>query len=238
MLRLFAVCVAVGPALGFHALAPSPLCAPAPLLARRNAVAVRAAPPAALSDESAQPAPRMPYILTNAPRPQWRGRMMGWLHKTRIWYLLSVAYLAAAFLLPAQVPLTRKEQLLRVLAALASSANVRISDGYHNPDKRGPEAKTPESELAWLRLDYIGISSVLTTLLWLWSSNLSFPGRMGACSWASGVSTALVAILSKVWVPKKAGHYTVKGIMAFQFVGLLGYFVSSAIALAPVSRCC
>lgn len=159
--------------------------------------------------------------------------MMGWLHTTRIWYLLSLAYVAAAFLMPTRLPLLPRELLLRVLAAIASSANVLISHGYHNPDKRGPKAMTPESELTWLRLDYLGISSVLTTLLWLWSANLGFPGRTGACSVASGVATALVAILARLWVPKKAGHNTVKAIMAGQFVGLLGYFVFFALRRAP-----
>ena len=164
--------------------------------------------------------------------------MMGWLHKTRMWYLLAIAYVAAACFLPTRMPLTGKERLLRLLAAVASSANVLISDGYHNPDKRRVEkAYTETSELAWLRLDYIGISSVLTTLLWLWSANLGFPGRMGACSWASGVSTALVALLSFTWVPAKAGHTAVKLIMAFQFVGLLGYLANTAITLAPVRAC-
>jgi len=154
---------------------------------------------------------------------------MGWLHNTRSWYLLSLAYVAAAWFLPTRLHLSPRELLLRALAAAASSANVLISDGYHNPDKRGPAAYTPDAELRWLRLDYVGISSVLTTLLWLWSSNLNFPGAMAACSWASGISTALVAIFSRVWVPEKAGHYAVKGIMAFQFVGLLGYLAAFAI---------
>jgi len=161
---------------------------------------------------------------------------MGWLHRTRVWYLLSIAYVCAACLLPTRLPLSPREILLRVLAAAASSANVLISDGYHNPDTRGPDALTPAAELTWLRLDYVGISSVLTTLLWLWSANLNFPGRMGACSWASGISTALVALLSRVWVPRKAGHNVVKLIMAFQFAGLLGYFAAFVPYCTPASR--
>ena len=125
--------------------------------------------------------------------------------------------------------------LLRVLVAMASSANVLISDGYHNADQRGPQAYTPEAELTWLRLDYVGISCVLTTLLLLWSANFAFPGRMGACSIASVVSTGLVVLLSRLWVPAKAGHNAVKAIMAFQFVGLLGYLALFAINLAPAA---
>lgn len=185
------------------------------------------------------PAVRPPYLLTDLSRPLWRGRLMGWLHSTRTWYVVAAAYVAAVCLLPARVPLSPRGVLLRVLAAAASSANVLISDGYHNPDRRvgvrGAAAYTASAELSWLRLDYVGISSVLTTLLWLWSANLGSPGLMPLVSIASGVATALVALLSALWVPAKAGHNTVKGIMAFQFVGLLGYLVFGALNLAPAA---
>ena len=36
----------------------------------------------------------------------------------------------------------------------------------------------------------------------------------------------LVGVLARVWVPAKVGHRAVKFLMAFQFVGLLGYLVS------------
>ena len=65
-----------------------------------------------------------------------------------------------------------------VFVALASCANIWISDGYHNGDRRGGDAYSPETELFWLRLDYVGISSVLTSLLWLWSSNFGWVGRL------------------------------------------------------------
>ena len=214
-LVLVAAALLAAPAAGFYANPTMPL--------RIRPVA---APAVRLAEADVPPqwkAARPPYFLNKGPRPQWRGRMMGWLHNTRVWYLIAIAYLAAARLIPTKYPLSPRELLLRILAAAASSANVYISDGYHNSDKRGPADYTATAELRWLRLDYLGISCVLTTLFWLWSSNLNFVGRLGAGSWATGVSTALVAVLARLWVPQKAGHTTVKLIMTFQFLFLLGY---------------
>ena len=192
--------------------------------------AFRALPPiyATTASLRMQANSRPPYVLSGGPRPQWRGRAMGWLHKTRAWYIISIAYVVIASMLSrsSTLPLMPRELLLRVLVACASSLNVLVSDGYHNPDTRGPDALTPGAELVWLRLDYLGISGVLTTLLWLWASNLNFPGVTAACSYASGVSTTLVGVRARVWVPAKVGHRAVKFLMAFQFVGLLGYLVS------------
>ena len=120
---------------------------------------------------------------------------MGWLHTTRVWYLICIVYFIACCKIPTKFPLTSSELVLRLLASLASSANVLISDGYHNGDKRGAAAYTAEAETTWLRWDYVGISSVLTTLLWLWSANIGMCGRLPAVGVASGVCTALVGAL-------------------------------------------
>jgi len=173
--------------------------------------------------------------LTDLPHPLWRGRMMGWLHRTRLWYLLSVAYVVVAWRLPSPSPLGACGLSLRAIAALSSSANVLISDGYHNGDLRGGDAYTAAAELTWLRWDYVGISAVLTSLLWLWSSNLAWMGHLRAVSIAGGVATALVALLSAAVVPRKSGHTAVKLIMATQFVGFLGYLVSLSVRFAPFS---
>ena len=178
---------------------------------------------------------RPPYLLTGYPRPKWRGQKMGWLHKTRSWYLICAAYVLLAWKLPTAWPLSGTGLAFRVIAALASSANIWISDGYHNGDQRGGEGYTPKTETFWLRCDYVGISSVLTSLLWLWSANFGWVGRLRAIGAASGLATALIALISAFVVPKAVGHNAVKGIMAFQFVGLLGYLCWYAVALAPVA---
>ena len=162
--------------------------------------------PEAMHEERAPVvAPRPPYTLTGLLRPHWRGRKMGWLHTTGTWYAAAAAYVLLAWKLPSPVPLTASEVGLRAVVALASCANIWISDGYHNGDRRGGDAYSPETELFWLRLDYVGISSVLTSLLWLWSSNFGWVGRLRATAVAGGAATALIALLSGTTVPQKAG---------------------------------
>ena len=180
-----------------------------------------------------EPGGRYPYTLTDLPRPVWRGRMMGWLHKTRLWYLLAVVYVALAVRLK-KTPL---DVGIRAAAAIATSANIFISDGYHNGDKRGTrrrnEAYDPTVERQWLKWDYVGISAILATQYWLWASNFGWVRRLQLGGWLSGVALALVVALSKLVVPRKAGHAAVKAVMGVQFVGLLGYLVSTAYFVGP-----
>jgi len=161
---------------------------------------------------------------------------MGWAHSTKTWYILVLVYVLAAWRLPAATPIGISGLLLRVVAAAASSANIWISDGYHNADRRGEAALTPEVETFWLRNDYVGISSVLTSLLWLWSNNFGWGGRLRAVGVAGGVSTALVALIAGTVVPRKLGHTSVKIIMAIQFVVLLGYLCACATPAACMSN--
>ena len=115
--------------------------------------------------------------------------------------------------------------LIRVLIAAAFSANVLISDGYHNPDRRGGDALSADAELVWLRCDYIGISAVLTANYLLWASNLRWTNGLGLGGAASAAATALVTLLSATVVPRQAGHLAVKVIMGPQFSVLLTYLV-------------
>ena len=191
-------------------------------------------------EERWQPQVRPPYTLTGLRRPEWRGRKMGWLHRTRAWYLICIAYVLLAWQLPTPTPLTGFELSLRVSAAVASSANIWISDGYHNGDQRAlatqrAKAYSREAELFWLRLDYVGISSVLTSLLWLWSANTGWVARLRATGVVSGLCTALIAVLSCTVVPRRMGHRSVKCIMALQFVVLLGYLCWFAVLSAPAA---
>ena len=184
-----------------------------------------------------EPGGRYPYTLTDLPRPVWRGRMMGWLHRTRLWYLFAVVYVALAV----RVVKTPLDVGLRVAAAIATSANIFISDGYHNGDKRGTrrrnEAYDPTVERRWLKWDYVGISAILTTQYWLWASNFGWVARLKLGAWLSGVALIVVIAVSQLVVPRKAGHTTVKAVMGLQFVGLLGYLVSLGCYMGPsVSR--
>jgi len=162
---------------------------------------------------------------------------MGWLHRTRLWYIIAAAYLvlAAALSFRSAVPLTPAQYMLRVLAAGATSANVLISDGYHNGDKRGGDGYTPKAETTWLRWDYVGISSVLSTQYWLWGSNLGWGMRLRSLGVLSGLSTAAIGALSRFVVPQKEGHTAVKCIMALQFTAMFGYLVWVATHAAPAA---
>ena len=79
----------------------------------------------------------------------------------------------------------------------------------------------------------MGISSILTTQYWLWASNFGWVRRLQLGGWLSGVALVLVVAVSKLVVPRKAGHTTVKAVMGVQFVGLLGYLVSMAYFVGP-----
>jgi len=156
---------------------------------------------------------------------------MGWFHRTKIWYGLVLVYLALAIARGAAA--TPAALSLRVLTAAATSANVFISDGYHNGDKRGGEAYTPSAETTWLRWDYVGISYILSTQLWLWSANFGWPGSTRLAAAVSAAASAAVLTLAQTVVPRKAGHTSVKLIMGFQFAALLGNLVWSMYALVP-----
>jgi len=165
---------------------------------------------------------------------------MGWMHRTRLWYLLAVAYVALAVRV-SPAPLAPFNMLLRVLAAIATSANIFISDGYHNGDtrgtRRGSEAYDPIVERRWLKWDYVGISAILATQYWLWASNFGWVERLELGAWLSGVALALVAAISRFVVPRKAGHVGVKATMAVQFIGLLGYLIRMGfVAANPACR--
>jgi hypothetical protein len=170
------------------------------------------AAPVKMCDRSDEPQQRMPYFVSGLPRPKYRGVAVGWLHSTRAWYLIALAYAGAAWWLSAS------PMALRFLAACVTSANIWISDGYHNADRRSAAARTPRAELTWLRADYTGISCILTYNLWLWASNLGLPWRSPITA-LSGIATALVGLFSCLATAdaNHFGHLSVKLIMAFQY---------------------
>ena len=139
------------------------------------------------------------------------------LHNTGAWYALSAAYVAAVVQqLPK--PLNWAAVALRVALVAASSASVYISDGYHNADKN-PEGVTESGELGWLRLDYVGISAILSTNLWLWASNLGWTRGLGRVGVASGVATANIIAAAYKIVPKYAGHVLASFAVRRPFLG-------------------
>lgn len=176
--------------------------------------------------------PRRPYLLSGLPRPRYRGALMGWLHRTRLWYLLAVTYVAAALWLSSRgsVPLTKFSVALRFLAAAVTSANIYISDAYHNADKKGPAVYTREHELQWMRRDYIGISAILAYNQWLWSCNVGWAGFARLASVHSGLCLAVVSALAPQLSGDRDGYgkgstKVVKYITGTQFLPSLTYLV-------------
>lgn len=160
---------------------------------------------------------------------------MGFMHKSRAWYILTFGYLVAAAVLSPK-PIGTWDVVPRLGLVAASSASVAISDGYHNPDLRSDGRVDPSEELTWLRLDYISISAILTTTLILWSANIGWVGGLQRAAIAAATATAAVVTASLIAVPRRAGHIFVKLTIAFQFAGLLGYLVACALA-SPMPIC-
>ncbi|KAL1529369.1 hypothetical protein AB1Y20_000321 [Prymnesium parvum] len=212
---------------------------PPQIRAHRRAVEMTVA---LAEEDTGKPAEaRLPYVLTGLPRSTYRGTAMGWLHKTRLWYLVAVLYVVIAAILgrTAAVPLSNVQLGFRVLAAMATAANVFISDRYHNADRRlhagRAQAYSAAAETSALAFDYLGISSVLTTQLWLWSANMNWMLMLKQVGVLSGLSTALVAVLARFVVPKKMGHVMVKATMATQFTVFLGYLAWCVLSAAPTA---
>jgi hypothetical protein len=187
---------------------------------------------ATATDSGMRSTERPPYLLTGLPHPFFRGSLMGWMHRTKLWYGAAAVYVGMAVAHKATSPLALA---IRFLAAAATCANVLISDGYHNGDKRGGEAYTPLAETTWLRWDYMAISSILSTQLWLWSANFGWPGSTRLVGVVSAAASTAVLVLAHTVVPRRAGHTAVKLILAFQFAALLGYLVRALYLLCPVA---
>lgn len=134
--------------------------------------------------------------------------MLGALHTTKAWYALMVGYLAFV----ARVVPNPAAMLPRVAVAAATSAGMFISHGYHNPDQKS-HALSPvplHVELAWLRLDYVSISFILSANYLLWATNVGWIDglrKVGAACFActAAVAAASYALVSVLRVSRDLG---------------------------------
>ena len=168
---------------------------------------------------------RPPYYISGWSRPRYRGSFVRWLHATRAWYIIAFAYVVAAVRLPSS-PLPLQALALRVLAAGVTSINIFVSNGYHNTDRRGEDAMTPEAELAWLRWDYFVISWILTYNSWLWASHLGW--NWNHCiNIAHGICTATVAAFARLATLSSTslGHLGAVGTMGVQYFAPFAYLL-------------
>ena len=79
----------------------------------------------------------------------------------------------------------------RALTALASTANIWLSDKYHNGDVYG---HTVRQEVRWLRADFVGISAVLSATFSLWCAHFLWVPPYPQLAAAMGCATLLVAL--------------------------------------------
>ena len=170
---------------------------------------------------------RKPYLLTGLPRPKYRGALVGFLHRTKLWYVLAGAYLWCSLLYSAAsaIPLTAVEKALRVAAAVISSANIFISDAYHNADLK-PGCYTRSHELFWMRCDYLGISAILAYNQFLWSGNVGWHCRTRLAAAYSALCLGIVSLAA----PKLSGNRDgstklVKYLTGTQFMPAMTYLV-------------
>lgn len=182
--------------------------------------------PARDGDAQAPPERREPYFISGWERPRYRGSVVRFLHATRLWYVIAAAYVVGASTASARLSPARLG--LRALAAVVTSINIFVSDGYHNADRRGTDALTAQAELVWLRWDYFVISWILTYNIWLWCSNFGW-GWSHILNLASGGATAVVGVSSRLATvkPMQAGHLVAIGTMALQYVGPFAYLLGT-----------
>jgi len=170
---------------------------------------------------------RLPYLLTGLPRPKYRGALLGFLHRRRIWYVIAVAYLYDALRRSAasSVPLSTVEKAVRVAAAVISSANVWISDAYHNADLK-PGCYTEAHELFWMRCDYVGISAIFAYNQFLWSGNVGWHCHTRLASIYSAACLAAVTVFApKLDGSRDGSTKLVKYLTGTQFMPAMTYLV-------------
>jgi len=170
---------------------------------------------------------RRPYLLTGLPRPKYRGALVGFLHRTKLWYIIAALYLWCSLLRSATsaVPLTAVDKTLRVGAVVISSANIFISDRYHNADLK-PGLYKKEHELFWMRCDYLGISAIMAYNQFIWSGNVGWHCRTRLAAAYSALCLAIVGLAA----PKLSGNRDgstklVKYLTGTQFMPAMTYLV-------------
>lgn len=170
---------------------------------------------------------RKPYLLTGLPRPKHRGALVGLLHRTKLWYIIAAAYLWSCLQRSATsaVPLTAVEKGLRVAAAVISSANIFISDRYHNADLK-PGCYTKAHELFWMRCDYFGISAILAYNQFLWSGNVGWHCRTRLAAAYSAFCLGIVGIVAPNMSGNRDGSTKIiKYVTGTQFLPAMTYLV-------------
>ena len=172
---------------------------------------------------------RLPYfripsagpITKGNLRPLYRGRMMAFLVKP--WVLLALLHWSWCFSFEQSPELP----LLRAIVWLTTTANVFISDKYHNSDLAAKPSL--QLEVFWLRWDFCGIAGVLASTFALWSAHFGSHGGLDLLAALSALCAAMVAVLAYTCLAKPFCETLIKGLMFVQFIPCFGYMVFEAL---------
>ena len=147
-----------------------------------------------VADAKPPAASRDPYYRNGEVRTLWRGNLMHYL--LPLWPLLICIYWALPLFGQTDVVehMLHDELVpIRVAVGLATLANIFLSDKFHNGDRRG---EALAQEIRWLRLDFIGISAVLTSTFALWSAHFGWRPPFAILAGVCTGATVVVAVVS------------------------------------------
>jgi hypothetical protein len=126
---------------------------------------------------------------------------------------------------------------------------VYFSDRFHNSDvgaaRLSKEARFGR-EVFWLRMDFLGISLVLSSMFALWSCHFGWPPLFQSLTWSSFGATLVVGVAAFALFERKGdaglssspiraefatstGEVVIKAMLGLQFVGIFGYLVYQAL---------
>lgn len=162
-------------------------------------------------------------------RPRLRGLLMTWLIKP--WCVLALVHWSYSLLYMQRWELP----VLRACNWLSTTANIFISDRYHNSD-RVPKPSL-ELELFWLRWDFAGIATLLATTFALWSAHFGWHGHLSTLTVVCSVCAAAVFVLAFAVFERGArrgasaasAEASIKVLLGVQFVLCFGYMVHEAL---------
>jgi predicted membrane channel-forming protein YqfA (hemolysin III family) len=148
-------------------------------------------------------------------------------------YWPYICLVHALFCHSAENPAVRTQHYLRLLVGLSTTLNILFSDRYHNSDHwAGGKSvqKRRMDEIFWLRLDFIGISFVLSSTFALWSAHFGWESPLDDLSGANALATAAAFCLFERGSASVIGVLIIKATMGVQFVFFFGRMVLMALS--------
>jgi predicted membrane channel-forming protein YqfA (hemolysin III family) len=180
----------------------------------------------------AMPSRRDAYYRGGAPRPTYRGAVMTALLP---FWPAAVAVHALYCQVALETQLSERS-MLRVLVAVATSLNVFFSDRFHNSDREAARLSPKERrdrEIFWLRLDFTGISFVLSSTFALWASHFAWAPPFVPFTLLGFAATCTVGVAGFTLFERipdsRLGEQIIKATLGAQYLVLFGYMVVAAL---------